>query len=106
MASRFGAHLKVWFLLVPVLAIAVMPAIPDRSLFEVPGAESASLVASVGAERADAATRSANDLFRRSFVANGLLHRTLSASGPCYLLSACFSMERLAVKSRRPQPGL
>jgi hypothetical protein len=51
-------------------------------LFEVPEAESASLAASVGVERADGATRSANDLFRRSFVANGLLHRTLSASGP------------------------
>jgi hypothetical protein len=82
MASRFGSHLKVWFLLVPVLSIAVMPAIPERSLFEVPEAESASLAASVGIERADAATRSANDLFRRSFVDNGLLHRTLAASGP------------------------
>ena len=44
MASRFGSHLKVWFLLVPVLAIAVMPAIPERMLFEVPEAETASLV--------------------------------------------------------------
>ena len=39
MASRFGSHIKVWFLLVPVLAIAVMPAIPERKLFEVPEAE-------------------------------------------------------------------
>jgi len=82
MASRFGSHLKVWFLLVPVLAIAVMPAIPERSLFEIPEAETASLVASIGAERADEATRSANALFRRSFVDNGLLRRTLAASGP------------------------
>ncbi|OUL84899.1 DUF4400 domain-containing protein [Paraburkholderia hospita] len=81
MASRFGSHLKVWFLLVPVLAIAVMPAIPDRTLFEVPDAETESLVASVGQERADAAVRSANDLFRRSFVDNGIVHRTLTASG-------------------------
>lgn len=81
MASRFGSHLKVWFLLVPVLSIAVMPAIPDRSLFEVPDAETASLVASIGQERADDAIRSANDLFRRSFVDNGIVHRTLTASG-------------------------
>ncbi|MBN3754244.1 DUF4400 domain-containing protein [Paraburkholderia sp. Tr-20389] len=81
MASRFGSHLKVWFLLVPVLAIAVMPAIPDRTLFEIPDAETESLVASVGQERADAAIRSANDLFRRSFVDNGIVHRTLTASG-------------------------
>ncbi|MEM5371867.1 DUF4400 domain-containing protein [Paraburkholderia azotifigens] len=81
MASRFGSHLKVWFLLVPVLAIAVMPAIPDRTLFEIPDAETESLVASVGQERADTAIRSANDLFRRSFVDNGIVHRTLTASG-------------------------
>ncbi|WP_454829684.1 DUF4400 domain-containing protein [Paraburkholderia xenovorans] len=81
MASRFGSHLKVWFLLVPVLSIAVMPAIPDRKLFEVPDVETESLVASVGQDRADAAVRSANELFRRSFVDNGLLHRTLAASG-------------------------
>ncbi|MFM0003957.1 DUF4400 domain-containing protein [Paraburkholderia dipogonis] len=81
MASRFGSHLKVWFLLVPVLSIAVMPAIPDRKLFEVPDVETESLVASVGQDRADVAVRSANELFRRSFVDNGLLHRTLAASG-------------------------
>jgi hypothetical protein len=81
MASRFGTHLKVWFLLVPVLSIAVMPAIPDRKLFEVPDVETESLVASVGQDRADAAVRSANELFKRSFVDNGLLHRTLAASG-------------------------
>ncbi|BDC45370.1 DUF4400 domain-containing protein [Paraburkholderia terrae] len=81
MASRFGSHLKVWFLLVPVLAIAVMPAIPERKLFEIPDAETDSLVASVGQDRADAAIRSANDLFKRSFVDNGIVHRTLTASG-------------------------
>jgi hypothetical protein len=81
MASRFGSHLKVWFLLVPVLAIAVMPAIPERSLFEVPEAESRSLVASVGQIRADDAVRRANEVFRHAFVDNGLLHRTLNASG-------------------------
>jgi hypothetical protein len=81
MASRFGSHLKIWFLLVPVLAIAVMPAIPQRSLFELPEAESRSLVGSVGQERADNAVRQANAAFRRAFVDNGLLHRTLNASG-------------------------
>ncbi|CAD6559382.1 DUF4400 domain-containing protein [Paraburkholderia sabiae] len=81
MASRFGSHIRVWFLLVPVLAIAAMPAIPDRKLFEIPDAETESLVASVGQDRADAAIRSANDLFRRSFVDNGIVHRTLTASG-------------------------
>jgi hypothetical protein len=81
MASRFGSHLKVWFLLVPVLATAVMPAIPERKLFEIPDAETDSLVASVGQDRADAAITSANDLFKRSFVDNGIVHRTLTASG-------------------------
>jgi Domain of unknown function (DUF4400) len=81
MASRFGSHIKVWFLLVPVLTIAVMPAIPDRTLFEIPAAETASLVAAIGSERVDDATRSANVLFRQSFVDNGLLRRTLMASG-------------------------
>ncbi|SAL48363.1 hypothetical protein AWB68_02365 [Caballeronia choica] len=81
MASRFGSHLKLWFVLVPVLAIAVMPAIPERLLFEVPDAETASLVVSIGQERADTAVRSANQIFRRAFVDNGLLQRTLSASG-------------------------
>jgi hypothetical protein len=81
MASRFGSHIKIWFLLVPVLSIAVMPAIPERSLFEVPEAESRSLVGLVGQERADDAVRQANDAFRHAFVDNGLLHRTLNASG-------------------------
>ncbi|KND57722.1 hypothetical protein BVER_03545 [Candidatus Burkholderia verschuerenii] len=81
MASRFGSHLKVWFLLVPVLSIAVMPAIPERSLFEVPEAETRSLITSVGQERADDAVRRANDTFRHAFVDNGLLLRTLNASG-------------------------
>ncbi|SAK73417.1 hypothetical protein AWB80_04097 [Caballeronia pedi] len=81
MASRFGSHIKIWFLLVPVLAVAVMPAIPQCSLFEVPEAESISLVGSVGQERADDAVRQANEAFRHAFVDNGLLHRTLNASG-------------------------
>ncbi|KXV16536.1 hypothetical protein CR51_01025 [Caballeronia megalochromosomata] len=81
MASRFGSHLKVWFLLVPVLSIAVMPAIPERSLFEVPQTESRSLVESVGQARADDAVRQANQAFRHAFVDSGLLHRTLNASG-------------------------
>ena len=59
MASRFGSHLKVWFLLVPVLSIAVMPAIPERSLFEVPEAETefADLVGRPGAGRRSRAPR-------------------------------------------------
>jgi hypothetical protein len=81
MASRFGSHLKVWFLLVPVLAMAVMPAIPERGLFEVPEAESQSLAASVGQARADQAVLHANEVFRHAFVDNGLLQRTLKASG-------------------------
>jgi hypothetical protein len=81
MASRFGSHIKVWFLLVPVLAIAVMPAIPDRTLFEIPAAETESLTAAIGTQRVDDATRSANLIFRKSFVDNGLLRRTLAASG-------------------------
>jgi hypothetical protein len=81
MASRFGSHLKIWFVLVPVLSIAVMPAIPERSLFEVPEAETSSLIASVGQERTDEAVRHANATFRHAFVDSGLLHRMLNASG-------------------------
>lgn len=81
MASRFGSHLKVWLLLVPVLSIAVMPAVPDRKLFEIPEAETQSLIASVGQEKTDAAVRHANEVFRHAFVDTGLLHRTLAASG-------------------------
>jgi hypothetical protein len=80
MASRFGAHLKVWFFFVPLLAIVVMPAIPDRALFQIPAAETVSLSDSLGAERADEVTRSANAIFRDAFVTNGLLRRTLVAT--------------------------
>ncbi|BAO93064.1 DUF4400 domain-containing protein [Caballeronia cordobensis] len=81
MASRFGSHLKIWFLLVPVLAIAVMPAVPDRKLFEVPDVETRSLVDTVGQQKVDAAVSRANEMFRHAFVDTGLLHRTLNASG-------------------------
>jgi hypothetical protein len=80
MASRFGSHLKVWFFFVPLLAIVVMPAIPDRALFQIPAAETQSLTDSLGAERADELTRAANQAFRNAFVNNGVLHRTLVAT--------------------------
>lgn len=80
MASRFGSHLKVWFFFVPLLAIVVMPAIPDRTLFQIPASETQSLIDSLGTERADEVTRAANEVFRHAFVNNGVLHRTMVAT--------------------------
>ena len=80
MASRFGSHLKVWFFFVPLLAIVVMPAIPDRALFQIPPAETQSITDSLGTERADEVTRAANEVFRNAFVNNGVLHRTMVAT--------------------------
>src|SRR5260370_41888922 len=64
MASRFGAHLKVWFFFVPLLALVVMPAIPDRALFQITAAETESLSHWLGAERAGEDTRSAKAILR------------------------------------------
>ncbi|GJH04653.1 DUF4400 domain-containing protein [Paraburkholderia terrae] len=79
--SRFASHVKWWFFLVPLLALFVMPAIPDRSLFSVPSEEAESVQSVVGVERADDVVTLTNDRFRRWFVDSGIIRATLDASG-------------------------
>jgi hypothetical protein len=79
--SRFASHIKWWFFLVPLLALFVMPAIPDRSLFSVPSEEAESVQSVVGVERADDVVALTNDRFRRWFVDSGIIRATLDASG-------------------------
>lgn len=78
--SRFVSHVKWWFFIVPIIAVFIMPAIPERSLFEVPDAESKSVVAMVGDVRADVAVRDTNLLFKRLFVTPGFVRATLEAT--------------------------
>ncbi|RKT10582.1 uncharacterized protein DUF4400 [Paraburkholderia sp. RAU2J] len=79
--SRFASHVKWWFFLVPLLALFVMPAFPDRSLFSVPPEEVDSVQAVVGAKRAEEVVTLTNTRFRRWFVDSGIIRATLDASG-------------------------
>jgi hypothetical protein len=79
--SRFASHLKWWFFLVPLLALFVMPAIPDRSMFSVPPEEADSVQTVAGVERADEVVALTNARFRRWFVDSGIIRATLDASG-------------------------
>ena len=79
--SRFASHVKWWFFLVPLLALFVMPAIPDNSLFSVPSEEAESVQTVAGASRADEVVVLTNARFRRWFVDSGLIRATLGASG-------------------------
>jgi hypothetical protein len=79
-SSRFVSHVKWWFFFVPLIAVFIMPAIPDRSLFEIPDAEAASVATTVGEERADEAAKHANDAFRRWFVTSGLVRASIDAT--------------------------
>ncbi|MGF6768593.1 hypothetical protein P3T18_001063 [Paraburkholderia sp. GAS199] len=79
--SRFAAHIKWWFFLVPLLALFVMPAIPDRSLFSVPPEEAESLQTVAGEARAEEVVTLTNARFRRWFVDSGVIRATLNASG-------------------------
>jgi hypothetical protein len=78
--SRFVAHIKWWFFLVPLLALFVMPAIPDRSLFSVPPEEVDSVQTVAGAARAEEVVTLTNARFRRWFVDSGIIRATLNAS--------------------------
>jgi hypothetical protein len=79
--SRFVSHVKWWFFFVPLIAVFVMPAIPDKSLFEIPEAEAQSVAATVGDERAVEAVAATNEKFRRWFVQSGIIRATLDATG-------------------------
>jgi hypothetical protein len=79
--SRFVSHIKWWFFFMPLLAVFLLPAIPDPSLFSIDPEEAASVAATVGAERADEAVTATNDRFRRWFVDSGLVRATINATG-------------------------
>ncbi|EIF31889.1 hypothetical protein BCh11DRAFT_07439 [Burkholderia sp. Ch1-1] len=78
--SRFVSHIKWWFFFVPLLAIFVMPALPDRSLFSVPPDEVESVQHVVGVEQSDEVVRLTNERFKRWFVETGAVRATLDAS--------------------------
>ncbi|WP_175958013.1 DUF4400 domain-containing protein [Burkholderia sp. BCC0405] len=75
--SRFVGHIKMWFFFVPLLSVALMPAVPDSSLFEIPDAEAASVVASLGEVRTAEAINSTNRTFRHYFVETGLVQASM-----------------------------
>jgi hypothetical protein len=78
--SRFFSHLKWWLFTVPLLALVIMPVLPDPSLFRIPDEEVRSVAATIGQERADVATERANAMFQSAFVDSGLLRKTIEAT--------------------------
>jgi Domain of unknown function (DUF4400) len=79
-SSRFVAHVRLWFFIVPLLGVFVMPAIPDRSLFDIPAAESDSVSTVLGDERAAETAAHTNALFRHAFVESGVMRATIGAT--------------------------
>src|SRR6185437_6574426 len=79
-SSRFVAHVRLWFFIVPLLAVFVMPAIPDRSLFEIPANEADSVASVLGNDRAGQAVDHTNSLFRHAFVDSGVMLATIDAT--------------------------
>ncbi|VWC42191.1 hypothetical protein BLA23254_07060 [Burkholderia lata] len=75
--SRFVGHIKMWFFFVPLLSVALMPAVPDSSLFEIPDAEAASVVASLGEVRTAEAINATNRTFKHYFVETGLVQASM-----------------------------
>jgi hypothetical protein len=78
--SRFGSHIKWWFFIVPLVAVFIMPAIPDPSSFQIPPVESQSVATLLGDVRADAAVEQTNRLFSRYFVNTGLIRRSMEST--------------------------
>jgi hypothetical protein len=78
--SRFVSHVKWWFFIVPIIAVFVMPAVPDKELFEIPEAESQSVVTTLGEAKADTVVASTNALFKRAFVQSGLVRASLEST--------------------------
>jgi len=79
--SRFVLHLKWWFFFVPLVAVFVMPAIPDPSLFSVAPEEADSVATIIGPERADEVVTLTNERFKRWFVQTGMVRATIDATG-------------------------
>jgi hypothetical protein len=80
MASRFGSHIRLWFFLGPLLAMSIMPVIPNQDLFKITDAESGSVTTLLGVDTAQQAVTETNDKFRTWFVDSGALRATLRAS--------------------------
>lgn len=78
-SSRFVRHIKWWFVIVPLVACAVLPVVPDRALFEISDVESQSVVDALGEARAGDAADATNALFRRWFVDTGAVRATMAA---------------------------
>ncbi|KVK87656.1 hypothetical protein WJ47_12580 [Burkholderia ubonensis] len=76
--SRFVGHIKMWFFFVPLLSVALMPAVPDSSLFEIPDAEAASVVNSLGEARTAEIIDATNRAFKRHFVETGLVQASMA----------------------------
>lgn len=79
--SRFVSHIKWWFFFVPLLALFLVPAVPDPALFKVDLEEAGSVAAIVGADRADEAVTLTNERFRHWFIDSGLVRATIDATG-------------------------
>jgi Domain of unknown function (DUF4400) len=80
MASRFGSHIRLWFFLGPLLAITIMPVIPNPDLFNISDVESDSVVGLLGADRARHAVSETNETFHSWFIESGAMRATLEAS--------------------------
>lgn len=79
--SRFVSHVKWWFFFVPLVAVFVMPAIPDPSLFSVAPGEADSVATLIGTDRADEVVTLTNQRFKRWFVQTGMVRATMDATG-------------------------
>ncbi|CAN7794003.1 DUF4400 domain-containing protein [Paraburkholderia hospita] len=79
--SRFVSHIKWWFFFVPLIAVLIMPALPDRAWFAIAQEEADSVADVVGVDRADEAVSLTNARFRRWFVESGLVRKTMNAAG-------------------------
>ncbi|KWA08184.1 DUF4400 domain-containing protein [Burkholderia territorii] len=79
--SRFVGHVKMWFFFVPLLSLALMPAVPDPSLFEIPDTEAASVASSLGQVRTADAIEATNRTFKHYFIETGLVQASMKSTG-------------------------
>ncbi|CAM2158315.1 DUF4400 domain-containing protein (plasmid) [Pararobbsia alpina] len=78
MASRFASHLKLWFFVVPLLTVAILPAIPDDGLFNIGAPETQSASIALGADRANEAMTVTNRHFRTWFIDTGYVGKSFA----------------------------
>lgn len=80
MSSRFISHIRWWFFIAPLLALFLMPLLDNEQLFEVYPAETDSVSALLGQDRADDAIERANTDFKTWFVDTGAVRATMDQS--------------------------